>query len=125
MSETLIIVGVSLLFSAIGFFLGKYVTGFQSNASELSNEEVNKQLQIQLQQEKEIQSKLNLEVNTLRQDKEDAIIALTKKEALQQHLQEKLANQEQTILELQERFSKDFQLLANKILEEKFDNSWF
>ena len=119
MSETLIIVGVSLLFSAIGFFLGKYVTGFQSNASELSNEEVNKQLQIQLQQEKEIQSKLNLEVNTLRQDKEDTIIALTKKEALQQHLQEKLANQEQTILELQERFSKDFQLLANKILEEK------
>ena len=119
MSETLIIVGVSLLFSAIGFFLGKYVAGFQSNASELSNEEVNKQLQIQLQQEKEIQSKLNLEVNTLRQDKEDAIIALTKKEALQQHLQEKLANQEQTILELQERFSKDFQLLANKILEEK------
>ena len=119
MSETLIIVGISLLFSAIGFFLGKYVAGFQSNASELSNEEVNKQLQIQLQQEKEIQSKLNLEVNTLRQDKEDTIIALTKKEALQQHLQEKLANQEQTILELQERFSKDFQLLANKILEEK------
>ena len=79
----------SIFFCRYGFFLGKYVAGFQSNASELSNEEVNKQLQIQLQQEKEIQSKLNLEVNTLRQDKEDTIIALTKKEALQQHLQEK------------------------------------
>lgn len=119
MSETLIIVCVSLLFSAIGFFLGKYIARFQSNASEISSEEVNKQLQIQLQQEKETQSKLSQEVIQLRQEKEAAIIALTKKEALQQHLQEKLTNQEQTIQELQEKFSKDFQLLANKILEEK------
>ncbi|PIV17122.1 MAG: DNA recombination protein RmuC, partial [Flavobacteriales bacterium CG03_land_8_20_14_0_80_35_15] len=46
-------------------------------------------------------------------------ISLTKKESELAYLSEKLDTQKKDLTDLQEKFTKEFQLLANKILEEK------
>lgn len=51
--------------------------------------------------------------------KESLTISLTQKESLVQHLEAKLSEQKEEITQLQEKFTKEFENLANKILEEK------
>ncbi|NQY06017.1 MAG: DNA recombination protein RmuC [Flavobacteriaceae bacterium] len=119
MGDTIIIVIASLLFGVIGFFIGKYIASMKANTNDSALKEFNKQLSNQLEQTKEQLNKEVSVIEQLRTDKEEAVIELTKQEAINLNLEEKLNSQEQTIKELQEKFSKDFQLLANKILEEK------
>ena len=64
-------------------------------------------------------SELNTDVVTMRKEKEVLNIELTKKEALINNLDTKLQDQKSDIEQLQERFSKDFEILASKILEDK------
>ncbi len=51
--------------------------------------------------------------------RENLRISLTQKEASLQHLQEKNQEQKNEVEKLQEKFTKEFENLANKILEEK------
>jgi len=66
-----------------------------------------------------INMELQKNIDTIRDEKELAIINLTKKEAEINNLQEKFANHKSEVENLQEKFSKDFEILASKILEEK------
>ena len=58
-------------------------------------------------------------VENIRNEKEALHIELTKKEASIMNLQAKLEDQKGDIEKLQEKFSKDFEILASKILEDK------
>ncbi len=62
---------------------------------------------------------LKTSVEAIRNEKESFNIELTKKEALINNLQNKLEDQKTDIEKLQEKFAKDFEILASKILEEK------
>ncbi len=62
---------------------------------------------------------LKTSVEAIRNEKESFNIELTKKEALIYNLQNKLEDQKTDIEKLQEKFAKDFEILASKILEEK------
>ena len=64
-------------------------------------------------------SELNAAVEAIREEKESLHIELTKKEASLNNLQTKLEDQKADIEKLQEKFSKDFEILASKILEDK------
>ena len=75
---------------------------------QVSKEENNRQIE-QVQNERETireeKEKLALQVNSLQSDKN--------------HLQEKLTEQKKELTELQEKFTKEFENLANKILDQK------
>jgi len=64
-------------------------------------------------------SELKASVEAIRIEKENFNIELTKKEALVDNLRTKLEDQRADIEKLQEKFSKDFEILASKILEDK------
>ena len=61
----------------------------------------------------------NNEKETIRSEKEALAIQLTKKETDFENLWERTKEQKQEVTELQEKFTKEFENLANKILEEK------
>ena len=61
----------------------------------------------------------NSEKETIRSDKESLAIQLSKKETDFDNLWERNKEQKQEVEQLQEKFTKEFENLANKILEEK------
>ncbi len=58
-------------------------------------------------------------IELIRVEKENITIELTKKEAKILNLQSKLEDHKKEVENLQDKFSKDFEILASKILEEK------
>ena len=125
----------------IGFFIGKllFVGNSKSEIASL-NEKINglnSQLMIQKDQivldkialNKQIESDKesfektllisNNEKESIRTEKEALTIQLTKKETDFDNLWERNKEQKQEVEQLQEKFTKEFENLANKILEEK------
>jgi DNA recombination protein RmuC len=79
-----------------------------------------KQLQAdKLNFEKQLLATSNLEKETIRTEKEVLAIQLSKKETDFENLWERNKEQKQEVEQLQEKFTKEFENLANKILEEK------
>ena len=119
MSESTIIYIFPFLALLVGLFLGYFY----------ANNKVDKQLSDKDSSLKIALSELDYLKNELIQTKEsligiraekDAIsIELAKKESEGNALLSKLNDQKLEVEKLQERFTKDFELLANKILEEK------
>lgn len=134
----IILISISIF---IGFVIGKLFSQNQSNKKinalytdnqklSHSNELIevqNKSLQNQILTTKEeftfLLEKAELEKMQLLQDKnsiEQALnIQLTQKEATIDHLEDKLLSQIKEYQKLQEENKRDFEILANKILEEK------
>lgn len=114
----------------IGFFIGKMISAGQSKSELASLEERISGLQFQISQEKEkVQSTLNdwkeaelhwkTEQQQLREAREELALELTRKHSELQFLAQKNEEQKQEVEQLQEKFTKEFENLANKILEEK------
>ena len=130
MSQTLLIIAVFILALAIGFFIGKMLSKAESQSQKSGLEErVNgllgqiEQLKNQFQQEKvqfeKAIAQLNLEKENVQKEKEAFAIHLAKKENDFDNLLERNKEQKQEVEQLQEKFTKEFENLANKILEEK------
>jgi len=141
MSETIIIIVASIIFGVIGFLIGKHISKLQ-NTSELSGvNERNSILEKQLGdvkqsanvENKKLEDNFSTQLNSLKeqlhksdQDKElirkqkDAVtIELTKLDADFKNLQLRNDEQKEEVENLQEKFTKEFENLANKILDEK------
>lgn len=88
----------------------KQTSILQERSNAFNNEKKEKDISI---------SQLNNLLDKIRNDKESLNIELTKKDAFIINLQSKLEDQKSEVTKLQEKFSKDFEILANKILEEK------
>ena len=126
---------------AIGIFIGKLLFSTNSKLEKASLEEKNNGLLSQINQlkeqfqnernqfEKQITSDKNTfekqllasnsEKETIRAEKESLAIQLSKKETDFENLWERNKEQKQEVEQLQEKFTKEFENLANKILEEK------
>ena len=139
--DNLIIFIASILFGAVGFIIGKYVVRLK-NQSELSGlterlERQEEQLTTQrelaqkdLQQQQdhfEGQSKLMLdqlnkleqERNEIREQLNETVIQLATRDTELKNLADKNEAYKEEVSQLQEKFTKEFENLANKILEEK------
>lgn len=115
---------------AIGFFIGQYVSKTSKKAEFNKLEEKNNHLANQLnyvekqienlraEHQKEVED-LKTERERIRHHKDDAQNQLTKTETEYKNLQEKLTTQKTEIENLQEKFAKEFENLANKILDQK------
>jgi DNA recombination protein RmuC len=130
MPESMLILVTFIVALAIGIFLGKLLFTAKSQSEKSGLEErINgflgqiDQLKIQFQTEK-IQFEKSLlqlssEKENLQKEKESLAIQLAKKENDFDNLWERNKEQKQEVEQLQEKFTKEFENLANKILEEK------
>ena len=119
MNETLIYLTIGFLALAVGFIIGKLLAkgSFESVKTSLENsnnllEETKKITSITINQ-------LKQEHKDIQVEKEDIIRVNIRQDEVLKNLQEKLATQKLEVENLQEKFTKEFENLANKILEEK------
>ena len=137
MSTTFTFLIIFIIALAIGFFIGKTLFSSKSNSEKIILEEKNFGLignindlksqieNIKIECDKQLQfsynekEKIRKELNDVRNEKEAINIQLTKKEVDFENLFEKNKSQKQEVEQLQEKFTKEFENLANKILDEK------
>lgn len=130
MPETIIIIIVFIIALAIGIFIGKQLSASKAAADQKVLEERNlsqlqliDQLKTQSANEKQLVEKqlvqVNAERDAIRREKDSLAIQLTKSETDYDNLVERMREQRQETDELREKFTKEFENLANKILEEK------
>ena len=114
----------------LGIYLGKMLFSAKFQSEKVSLEErLNANTnQLQLQKEQfenerrnfeKLQQLNNSEKESIRTEKDSLAIQLSKKEVDFENLWERHKEQKTEITELQEKFTKEFENLANKILEEK------
>lgn len=104
---------------AIGIFLGKLLFSANAKTDKASLEEKVNGLLQQIEQLKTHVQETVQERETIRTEKESLAIQLSKKEGDFDNLWERNKEQKQEVEQLQEKFTKEFENLANKILEEK------
>jgi len=119
MSETIIILASFIIALAIGIFIGKVLFAANSKSEKASLEEKINGLLSQIEQLKQQLVQSNSEKETIRSEKESLAIQLSKKETDFENLWERNKEQKEEVNQLQEKFTKEFENLANKILEEK------
>ncbi|RXM48209.1 DNA recombination protein RmuC [Flavobacterium sp. YO12] len=114
----------------LGIYLGKVLSSakFQSEKVGLEERLHASTNQLQAQKEQQENEKLtfqkqlqlsNQEKESIRTEKDSLAIQLSKKEVDFENLWERHKEQKNEITELQDKFTKEFENLANKILEEK------
>ena len=119
MNDTIITVITFVLALAIGIFLGKQLFSAHSKTEKASLEEKINGLLSQIEQLKSQMNQVVQERESIRAEKEALMIQLSKKETDFDNLWERNKEQKQEVEQLQEKFTKEFENLANKILEEK------
>ncbi|WP_108422972.1 DNA recombination protein RmuC [Flagellimonas amoyensis] len=112
MSTELIYVIIAIITLALGLFGGMYIQKLKtkSDISVWNDKEERAHQEI---------TSLKTELSHTQNRKSELEIALAKEEAKSGNLTEKLVEQKQEVEKLQEKFTKEFENLANKILEEK------
>jgi DNA recombination protein RmuC len=130
MSTTFTFLLVFIIALSIGVFIGKMLFSSKTNSEKLILEEkisglnttiIDLKNQIVLEKtafEKQFQT-LNQDKENIRNEKEAINLQLTKKEVDFDNLFERNKEQKQEVEQLQEKFTKEFENLANKILDEK------
>ncbi|MBN8567384.1 MAG: DNA recombination protein RmuC, partial [Flavobacteriales bacterium] len=130
MSDIILFTIVFIIALVLGIYIGKLLSTAHSKSEKSSLEErINgliaqiDQLKVRFQEEQNQFTK-NLEIERkekeeIRREKDSLSMQLTKKEADFENLWQRNKEQKQEVEELQEKFTKEFENLANKILEEK------
>ncbi len=123
MSTILPFLLIFIIALAIGIFLGKLIFSAQSQSEKTFLEEKLNNLKEQaavekIALEKQLQQTVQ-EKESIRSEKEAINIQLTKKEVDFENLWERNKEQKEEVEKLQEKFTKEFENLANKILDEK------
>lgn len=140
MSEYILLL-VAVIAIIIGFFIGKYVSSLKNKSDQSAINERSNQLQLQLEEtkktasqqleltkeqqqiQKETLEKQLLEIgkerDEIRREKDFLNTELTRRNTEFENLQLKNQEQKGEVEKLQEKFTKEFENLANKILDEK------
>ncbi|WP_370479082.1 DNA recombination protein RmuC [Tamlana flava] len=119
MSDSLILILAILISSAIGGYLGMLFTKLKSKSEQSTLEERQKQMGLTIEDLKQNLTKIELEREEIRREKELLNSELARKNTEYENLQQLNLQRDKEIEERQEQLRKDFELLANKILEEK------
>ncbi|MBL4643230.1 MAG: DNA recombination protein RmuC, partial [Flavobacteriaceae bacterium] len=110
---------ISLISIAIGVFVGRYISKlkFEKETSTLEERQ-----RLATHQKTELENKVlhaSNEKEELRKEKELLVIENTKLVSELENLKVKLTENKQEVEKLQEKFTKEFENLANRILDEK------
>ena len=119
MSASLYLIFAFVIALFIGIYIGKMLFTANSKSDKASMEEKINGLLQQIEQFKSQVTQTVQERETIRTEKEALAIQLSKKETDFENLWERNKEQKEEVEKLQEKFTKEFENLANKILEEK------
>jgi DNA recombination protein RmuC len=119
MSQTLFVLATFVIALIIGIYIGKILFSANAKSERAALEEKNNGLSIQIEELKTQLVTSNSEKEIIRTEKEAINIQLSKKENDFENLWERNKEQKDEVEKLQEKFTKEFENLANKILEEK------
>lgn len=119
MQDILLYSGIAFLLLLAGFFIGQYIQHLKTRSEQSTLTEREHQLQ---QNQNSLEARLKdsqEETNELRHQKEQLRIENTRYQADLENLHQKSMEQQEEVNKLQEKFTKEFENLANKILDEK------
>ena len=119
MNDNLILILAILVSVIVGAYLGMLFTKLKSKSEKSTLEERQNQLTNTINELKQSVDKIENEREEIRREKEFLNTELTRKNADYDNLQELNLKRDKELEERQEQLRKDFELLANKILEEK------
>ena len=119
MNDNLILILAILVSAIIGAYLGMLFTKLKSKGEKSTLEERQNQLRTTITELKQTVDKIENEREEIRREKELLNTELSRKNADYDNLQELNLKRDKELEERQEQLRKDFELLANKILEEK------
>jgi DNA recombination protein RmuC len=119
MTQFIFIVAALVIGLFLGIFFGKQLFSANSKSEKASLEEKVKGLLQQIEQLKNQIAQTVQERENIRSEKEALTIQLSKKETDFENLWERNKEQKEEVEKLQEKFTKEFENLANKILDEK------
>lgn len=126
MNEILVYLIVLLIGGFTGFFIGKLLSKLRHSQQLSEEQRENSRYQERLAQSlhnlesaKKQKEELQQEIKFLQQEKEGLITKSSSLEEQLKNLQEKLKDNKTELEQLQEKFTKEFENLANKILDEK------
>lgn len=126
MNDLIIYLLIAILFGVIGLFIGKLLSKVNSEKAKNTADKERTTLELQnssLQEavknsENKI-SELQSELKFIQKEKESLISDKTRLETEYKNTEEKLTENKGEVEKLHEKFNKEFENLANKILEEK------
>jgi DNA recombination protein RmuC len=143
MTEIIIIIIASIFFGVLGFLIGRYTENLKGKSdlvvanerilllkkqllelqktTTANNIKLEKSFSLQLNKKNEELHKVVNQREFIREQKELSILDYAKLESEFKNLQKKNLEQNQEVIQLQEKFTKEFENLANKILDEKTD----
>ena len=117
---------IGLIFSVIGLYVGKLLAkiNFEKEKTSLEKEKSTLEERILLSQQskKTVENNytnLQIEVKKNQQEKENLLQKNSVQDSEIKYLQKKLEEHQKEVENLQKKFTNDFEVLANKILEEK------
>jgi DNA recombination protein RmuC len=117
--EIIGIILATLVFGIIGFWLGNKFSKIKNEAETGKTEADNQNLRSLISAREQSIEKAENEIKSLRADKENLQIKLTQTASSLENLQEKQKDQQADLEKLQEKFQKEFENLAQRILDEK------
>ncbi|WP_396171652.1 DNA recombination protein RmuC [Flavobacterium sp.] len=130
MSSLLPFLLIFIIALAVGIFIGKLIFSARFQVEKISLEEkliatnnqidqINQQFAFEKNAFEKQLGIANTEKETIRNEKDSLALQLTKKEVDFENLWERNKEQKDEVEKLQEKFTKEFENLANKILDEK------
>ncbi len=119
MNDNLILIIAILISGGIGAYLGITITKLKSKSDKSTLEERQNQLTQNINELKQSLNKIENDREDIRREKEFLSTELARRNTEYENLQQLNVKRDAEIEERQEQLRKDFELLANKILEEK------
>ncbi|MCF1191937.1 DNA recombination protein RmuC [Mangrovimonas sp. AS39] len=119
MNEVIIAIISILIGGGIGTYLGITISKLKSKGDISTLEERQNLLQQNILDLKETIQRIEEDRESIRAEKDHLNSELTRKQTEFENLQQKNQEQKQEVEKLQEKFTKEFENLANKILDEK------
>jgi DNA recombination protein RmuC len=119
MNDTLLFLLIGLLCLAIGVFLGRLIANLKSKGDLASLQERLAQENTKLAEVKDAFAKAQQETSDIRKEKDFFQNELTARNVAFENLEERMNEKSEELEKLQEKFTKDFELVASKILDEK------
>ncbi|RMA64632.1 DNA recombination protein RmuC [Ulvibacter antarcticus] len=119
MNETFLFLLLAAICLLIGAFIGNLIANLKSKSVTGTLEERLTQSKFQEEKLNERFDLLNQEREAIRKEKDFLNLELTKRNSEFENLETKLREQKNEVEKLQEKFTNDFEVLANKILENK------
>jgi DNA recombination protein RmuC len=119
MNDNFILLLSIFIAAGIGAYIGMVISKLKAKSEKSALEERESQLLSSNTELKEHVSQLEEQRNTFRDERDGLNIELAQKDVEFENLQRRNEEKDKELIEQQEQLRKDFELLANKILEEK------